>query len=149
MKNKIFFILDSKIRLSIKGNNIERFIKRLKTNNIDILNIKYIDSNNIIIDIYYKNYEKLLKIKTVYEVDVINYKGLKNIKEKIFNNKYIIISILICMIFLYILSNIVFNIEVITNDTNMKQTLLEELDENGLKKYNFKKSYFFQIYIVF
>ncbi len=141
MKNKIFFILDSKIRLSIKGNNIERFIKRLKTNNIDILNIKYIDSNNIIIDIYYKDYEKLLKIKTVYEVDVITYKGLKNIKEKIFNNKYIIISILICMIFLYILSNIVFNIEVITNDTNMKQTLLEELDENGLKKYNFKKSY--------
>ena len=47
--------MTSKIKLNVKGKNIERFIKRLKTNNIDLLKIEYIkyDEINIIIYISY------------------------------------------------------------------------------------------------
>ena len=30
--------MTSKIKINVKGKNIERFIKRLKSNNIDLLN---------------------------------------------------------------------------------------------------------------
>ena len=37
MKNKIIYDLKSKIKLNIKGKNINRFIVRLNNNKIDIL----------------------------------------------------------------------------------------------------------------
>lgn len=140
MKNSLYNNLISKINIKIIGNNKERIIKRLKNNNIDILNLKIIDEG-IIVKIYKKDYEKLLSIKTIYEVEVINYNGLYNIKNKIFDNKFIIISILICFIFLYLLTNLIFNIEIITNDSDMKLKIEQELKNNDITKYKFKKSY--------
>lgn len=39
------------------------------------------------------------------------------------------------------LSKITFSIDIITNDSKMKNQILEELSNQGLKKYNFKKNY--------
>ena len=75
MKNNILYILKSKLNINIKGNNIERFIKRLKNNNIDILNIKYISKEEINIKIYKYDYEKLIKLKTIYDIEIIDYYG--------------------------------------------------------------------------
>jgi len=47
MKNKIYYNLINKLVIKISGHNIERIIKKLKKNNIDILKLKYIE--NIII----------------------------------------------------------------------------------------------------
>jgi len=140
MKNSLYENLISKINIKIIGNNKERIIKRLKNNNINILSLKLID-DGIIVKIYKKDYEKLLSIKTIYEIEIINYNGLYNIKNKIFNNKFIIISILICFVLLYILTNLIFNIEIITNDKEMKLKLEQELKYNEIAKYKFKKNY--------
>ena len=48
---------------------------------------------------------------------------------------------MICLIWLYILSNIIFHIDIITNDTDMKNILIKELKEYKIEKYKFKKSY--------
>ena len=71
MKNYIYNLLVSTATLKIVGNNTERIIKRLKNNDIEILNLKYIDKG-IVVKIYKKDYEKLLSIKTIYEVDIIS-----------------------------------------------------------------------------
>ena len=47
MKNNLINKLQNKIKLNIKGKNIERFIKRLKTNQIDLLKIEYLKYNEI------------------------------------------------------------------------------------------------------
>ena len=140
MKNNIQNLLTSKISINILGNNIERIIRRLKNNNIEILNLKYIDGG-ISLKIYKKDYEKLLSIKTIYEIEIVNYSGLYNFKNKISNNKFIIMSILISFILLYIITNLIFTIDIITNDNNMKIKIEEELKNNGISKYKFKKSY--------
>lgn len=140
MKNYLQNLFISKVTLKIFGNNKERIIKRLKNNNIDILNLKYINSG-IIVKIYKKDYEKLLSIKTIYEVEIVSYSGLFNIKNNLSNNKVIIISILICLIILYFITNLIFSIDIITNDKNMKNKVLEELNNNGISKYKIKKNY--------
>ena len=140
MKNSIYDKLISKVCIKITGNNIERFIKRIKNNNIDILSLKYIDSG-IIIKIYKKDYDKLISIKTIYDIDIINYKGLYSIKNKMLESRFIILSILFCLIILYIFTNLIFEINIITNDKEMKLKLENELSISGISKYNFKKSY--------
>lgn len=140
MKNSVYNLLISKVTLKIIGNNKERIIKRLKNNNIEILNLKYIDSG-IIVKIYKKDYEKLLSIKTIYEVEIVNYNGFISFKNNINNNKFIIISILICLMLLYFVTNLIFSIDIITNDNDMKLKIEKELNNNGVSKYKVKKSY--------
>ena len=141
MKNYILYLLKSKIILNIKGNNIEKFIKRLKNNKIEILNISYVNKNEINIKIYKKDYDSILKLKTIYEINIIDYNGLIKIKNKILNNKFMITLIVISFSILYLITNTIFSIDVITNDSKMKQILKEELEELGIKKYKFKKDY--------
>ena len=107
MKNYLQNLLVSKVTLKILGNNKERIIRRLKNNNINILNLKYLE-DGIIVKIYKKDHEKLISIKTIYEVEVISYNGLYNFKNKILNNKFIIISILISLIILYLITNLLY-----------------------------------------
>lgn len=140
MKNYLQNILINKVILKIIGNNKERIIKRIKNNNIEILKLKHID-NGIIIKIYKKDLEKLLSIKTIYEIEIINYSGLFSLKTKLLDSKFIIISILICLMIIYFLSNLIFSIDIITNDISIKIKIEEELNINGISKYKFKKSY--------
>ena len=141
MKNYIGYLLKSKITLNVKGRNIERFIKRLKNNNIEILKIKNILNDEIIVKIYYEDYKKIIEIKTIYEITKIDYYGFIGFKNKILNNKFIILCVFISSIFVYLLSNIIFDIEILTNDSKMSNLLISELENYGIKKYNFKKNY--------
>ena len=141
MKNNVLYLLKSKLNINIKGHNIERFIKRLKTNNIEILNLKYISNSEINIKIYKYDYEEVIKLKTIYEIEIIDYYGITRIKNNLLNNKFIILFIFISFIFLYLITSIIFEIDVITNDSKMEKLLIEELNELGIKKYKFKKSY--------
>ena len=131
----------SKIKLNVKGKNIERFIKRLKINNIDLLKIEYIKYNEINIIIYKKDYDKLLELKTIYDVNIENIYGIIKVREVINIYKYIAIFILFGIFILLFLSNVIFHVDVIHNDKELRTFLLNELENYGIKKYNFKKNY--------
>jgi len=141
LKNYVIFLFRSKLNLNIRGNNVERFIKRLKNNNIEILNITYLSKDEINIRIYKEDYDGVMNLKTIYEIDILDYYGTVRLKNNIFDNKFVIISILVAFVFLYFITNMVFSIEVVTNDSKMSETLKNELNEYGIKKYNFKKNY--------
>ena len=141
MKNYIFFLLKNKIYINVTGNNIERFIKRLKNNNIDLINIKHISYNSVNILIYKKDYDRVIELKTIYDICIIRYNGLVNIKKFILSNKYIIFFITVGIIYIYVVTNMIFFIDVITNDSNMEKSIKEELKNFGIEKYKFKKNY--------
>ena len=133
--------MTSKIKLNVKGKNIERFIKRLKSNNIDLLKIEYIKYNEINIIIYKKDYEKLLELKTIYDVNMIDIYGIIKIRKVINIYKYLIMFIIVGIIFLIFLSNVIFNVEVIHNDKDLRNLIINELENYNIKKYKFKKNY--------
>lgn len=141
MKNYILYILKSKLNLNVCGNNIERFIKRLKNNDIEILNIVKISDNEVNIKIYKTDYENVIKLKTIYEINILDYYGTVKLKNNIIFNKFIIILILLSLVCLYTITSIVFDIDVITNDSKMENILIGELKTLGIKKYSFKKNY--------
>ena len=141
MKNSVLYLMESKLNINIKGHNIERFLKRLKNNNIDVLNIIYISKDEINVKIYKKDYDKVIKLKTIYEIEIIDYYGLIKTKNDLLSNKYIIIFILISLVGLYLITSMIFEIDVVTNDSKMENIIISELEEYGIKKYKFKKNY--------
>ena len=133
--------LKSKISLNIKGKNINRFIKKLRTKKIEILNIKYINKNEADIIIYKKYYAEILKIKSIYEITELDVFGLIKIKRNLKISKHILIIISIFFIIFLIFTHIIFNIEVIHSNKDIRKLILTELEKEGIKKYSFKKSY--------
>ena len=141
MKNTFFNKFNSIIKIKIEGRNINNFIKRIIKNNINIIKYIPISYKEAILIISYEDYLKIKKIKTIYEITVISKYGRLKIKEKLKQNKYLLFFLIMGIILLYILSNIIFNIEVIHSSSEVKNLVYKELKENGIKKYIFKKSY--------
>lgn len=141
MKNKIIYDLKSKIKLNIKGKNINRFIMRLHNNKIEILKCINKNKEEIDIIIYEKDYEKLKQIKTIYNIEKLNTYGIIKIKKKLNLNKYLIISMILGLIILKTLTSIIFKIEIIYNDQETINFIKNELKQYGITEKTFKKSY--------
>lgn len=141
MKNSFINRLENTITVRIKGKNIERFIKRIVKLKIDLLKINYIKYNEVLIRIKKEDFERLEEVKTIYEVDVLEIHGMDKLKNILFQNRYIILSLLLGLILLLYLCNTCFSVEVIHNDEEIRNLLLEELNEKGIKKYHTKKNY--------
>ena len=133
--------LVSKISLNIKGKNINRFIKKLNNNKIEILSLKYKSKDEADIIIYKKDYSKLLKIKSIYEITELEIFGLIKIKKNLKLSKHIIIITFISFLIFLMFTNVVFKVEVIHSNKDIRDLLLKELDREGIKKYTFKKTY--------
>lgn len=131
----------SKVSLKIKGRNINRFIKKLTTKKINILSLNQINRNEVKILIYKEDYEEVLKIKSIYEVLEEDTFGYIKIKKLIKLNTHLIICILIGFVLFLLLTNMVFDIEVVHSNKDLRNLIKEELKENGINKYNLKKSY--------
>lgn len=141
MENGFVGKMTSKVKLNIKGKNIERFIKRLRSNQIDLLKITYLSYNEVNIIIYKKDYDKLIELKTIYDVTMVDFYGIIKIKEIANIYKYVVGFVTLGIALLIFLSHVIFNIEVIHTDSDVRNFLLQELENYGLKKYRLKKSY--------
>ena len=133
--------LISKISLNIKGKNINRFIKKLRTKRIEILSLKYKNPNEADIIIYKKDYETVLKIKSIYDVTELDVFGLIKIKRKIKISRHLIILTIIAFAIFLFFTHVIFDVEVIHSNKDIRNLLLNELKAEGIKKLSFKKSY--------
>lgn len=141
MKNSFFLKFKSKIKLKITGKNPNAFIKKLIFNKIELLDISNLKKNEVIIVIYKKDYEKLLELKTIYDVQEINIYGIIKIRHMVNMYKYLLLFIILGISLIIFLSNVIFDVEVIHNDSDVREFMIKELKEYNLKKYKFVKSY--------
>ena len=141
MKNNFFLFFKSKIKINIKGRKIERFIKRLADNKINIYNMEMINRNEANIVILKSDYLKVLNIKSIYEFNIVGGTGMIKIRKTLKLNSLILIFLVIGIIILQILSRMIFSIEVIHTDKSIRNEMLNELENYGLKIHAFKKSY--------
>lgn len=141
MKNSFLFSFKSSIVLNIKGKNINRFINKLIRQNIEILNIKNISYKEVEIRIYKCDLEKVQKIKTVYELQEIDSCGLIKIKRILNKNKILLLFIFLGFSLLLLLTNIIFDVEVVHNKKEIRELLLDELKKYDITEKKFVKSF--------
>ena len=126
------------IKIKIIGPRFNRFLKRLNDNNINVYKI-----NNNIITVNENDLDKINNLKTIYDIEIIEYSGIKKIIKNI--NSIFVLSLIISIIFLYINSKMILNINIITDDYGIKKLLNRELKANNIKKYSFIKDNYDQI----
>ena len=127
--------------LKVTGKHNQKFIQKLYQNKINLYKIKKISKDVIYIYIKKDNLERVLKLKTIYDVEVVGSTGFIKLEEQFKKNLILIISMLICVLTICGLSQIVFEVDIITNNKKLKENLSEELKKNGIYKYSLKKSY--------
>ncbi len=123
------------------NNNIKKFLEKCNKYNIELFNINYINKDKIIVKINKNDYKIIKRYNYYSDINIYKSLGIDNIKEKIFKLKYFILLFLVCIISMYVVSNIIFKINVIHSNKHIRELVKEELENYGIKKYSLKKDF--------
>lgn len=141
MKKKLLYFSSSNVKIRVRGRNVNLFIKRLIKNKINIIKVIPKSYKEVLLIVDYNDIDRINKIKTIYNIDIISYYGILRIFKYIKKNVFIISFLIIGIIIIYILSNIIFSIDIIHSNSNIISLVDNELKSHGIKKYGFVKSY--------
>lgn len=141
MKNKYFEKFDSIIKIKITGINIDNYIRRIIKRKINIIKLIPVSHKEAHLILKYQDYQKLTKYNTIYKLSIIEEYGSIKIKNNIKKNTILLIFILISIFIIITLSKIIFSIDIIHSDKQIRTLISNELNKYGIKKYTFKKSY--------
>ena len=141
MKNRYLEKFDSIIKIKIEGKNINNYIKRLIKRKLNIIKLIPISYKEVHLIVKYQDYKKITKYKSTYKISIINTYGTLKMKKTLKKNTILISSLLIGFIIITILSNMIFSIDIIHQDKQIRTLVKKELEINGIKKYQFKKKY--------
>lgn len=141
MQDSILNKFQNVLKVKIEGRNLERFIHRMLKNKIEIIEVKYQNYKEAYIKIFAKDYEKLEEIKTIYNISIVDSYGLIKIKKRVKYNTFLIGSLIIGFIAIIILTNMIFSIDIIHNNKDVRKLLLNELNNYNIKPGTFRKDY--------
>lgn len=133
--------MKNNVVLEVTGNNINRFLRRLIKNDIYIYDLKKISNKKIIITINTNDLDKVYDLKGTYDTKVIKYIGLISYKDTLRKNSVICIFLIFSLLFIILLSNFIFEIKIYHTNSSLKETIIEELKNNGIKPFSFRKSF--------
>ncbi len=117
-----------------------KYFKRIVSYHIYINKIKKQD-NYYLLYLDYDNYIKLDKFKKIYNIEFIGYKGLIKYKELLKKHYLFFIMVILGLSLIIFLSNIIFKIDIKTDDKEIEELVRRELESKGLSLYKFVRSY--------
>lgn len=130
----IYYILGY-ATISVEGYFIERFINICISKGIFLWNVKRKKSSFLFTNIAIKDFKKIRQIAktTKCHVKIEKKKGLPFLLHR-YKKRKIFIGLLVMMILIIIgLSNFIWNIEIIGNQTILSEELLSQINDYGLK----------------
>lgn len=134
--------LDKVIKIKVSGRNVDNYIKGIIKRKINFIKVIPISDSEVDIILRFNDYLELIKYKSVlYRVDIIDNMGILKLKDRLNTNKYLLIFMIFGLVLLYYLSNVIFKVEVIHHDKNIRDLVYDELEDYGIYKYSFKKSF--------
>lgn len=122
--------------LLISISDKENYLKVLVSKNIYYRNLVHKD--NLIYLVINESDLDILK-KEFLSLNVVKYYGKKRIKYFLKEHYIFILSFLFSYIVLVILSNVIFDVEVVTNNNKLKDKIYLYLKDYGIEKYKFVK----------
>ena len=126
----------NKVRIVVNENS-NKFLNYLIYNKI------YYDSLNqyneyFVLDVSYDDY---LYIRCRYKCHIVKYYGKKNIVNIYENNKYVLLSLIISFMLLFLLCNTIFDIKINSDDKDIVNIINNSLKDNDIDVYKRKVSF--------
>ena len=120
--------------------NYYNLLLKLNTLGVSVLEIKKLE-DCILVKTYLEDYKKIKKYLITYKVTIFSNTGIEKIKE--YGKKYwvFILANFIGIIILFFVNNIIFKIDIKSNNENIKNLLVIELEKHGLKTMSLKKKH--------
>ena len=91
MNHKFLNYFAGVVVIHAKGRKIDRFLSYLYKLKISLLKIEYVDRQNIIVKIYNNDLEKVINMKTTYDINVVGYEGKLRVKEGIKKHLFLLL----------------------------------------------------------
>ena len=134
-------LVNSYYYLNISGKNINRFIEKCRQKNINLLKINYVSYKEVNVKIKSEDYNKIKSLRIYYKIKILNKTGALRFKELLKYYKVFLIFCFFGFILLLFLSNVIFSVDVISDNFSLKSKVKRDLEYYGIKKYSLAKSY--------
>lgn len=141
MRNWYLERMEKLVKVSISGSNINNYLKRVIKKKIYIVKLIPISYKEVHVILKYNEYLKLLELKSIYEVSVLEYLGSKRIEHKINNNIILLFFLVLGLVGIIFLSKVAFRVDIIHADSEIRELVSRELKKYDVVKYRFKKNY--------
>lgn len=130
------------LNIEIEGYFVEKFINTCIAKNIFLWNIKRTKSTLVYCNIGIKDFKKIRNIakKSKCKVNIKTKKGLPFIFNKYKKRKIFLIFLFVIIVVISLLSNFIWNIDIIGNVNVAKEEIIKNLEEGGLKAGKLKKN---------
>ena len=124
----------------IKTSKKTRLLLKLNNLNVDIKEIGY-ERDYLKFQILESDLKKVRKYLFSFEVEVLDETGIYKLKQELKKNNLIITGIIFAVIIFLLLTNIIVEVNVIHEDSTLRELISESLKEKGVTPLSFKKSY--------
>ena len=132
--------MTNRYRIKITGKDPKYFLRHLIVKKIKLYNIIE-DHDGISLTVDEVDYAKILKMKTSYNIKIINRFGVAKLRYLLLKYKYILSFLFLTLGLMIILSHFIFFIDVIHSKEEMRELVENDLKEFGISKYRFRVSY--------
>ena len=132
--------MKDRVKVDLLVRNKKQFLKDLIARGFFMYSIEE-DGDYLSLVVDYDSYSEIVKSKIIKKHFIRRYYGKGRIKW-LFRKYGIFLFFLFFGILMNIfLSNLIFDIEVVTSNRSLKKQMLQDLEELGVKKYHFKLSF--------
>ena len=123
------------VKVTMEYNELLRILLRLDISYKDLV----INGDNIVFKIFSEDYEKF---KLYYkDIKIVRKLGINGVKSFIKKHYILLCSFIFTYIILILLSNVIFDVEIVSNNYELKRVINLYLEENNIKKHKFVKSH--------
>ena len=141
MRNRYLEQYNRRVKVRIVGSNINNYLKRIIKKKVRIICLIPVSYREVHVILDYSEYKKLLELKSIYEVSLLENLGSKRLEEKLGKNAILLTFMVLGLVIIIFLSRIVFSVEIVHQDREVRELLKEELKKLGVVKYSLKKNY--------
>ncbi len=132
--------MTNRYRIKITGKDPKYFLRHLIVKKIKLYNIIE-DHDGISLTVDEVDYAKILKMKTSYNIKIVNRFGVAKLRYLLLKYKYILSFLFLTLGLMIILSHFIFFIDVIHSKEEIRELVENDLKEFGISKYRFRVSY--------
>lgn len=128
--------------IKIKINTLKKteVIVKLNKLNVDIKNIIY-EKDGLTLEVLAKDLKRIKKYLFSIKIDIIDEIGIFKLKKIIKRNALFLVSIIFGILVFLILNNVIVEVNVIHENSDLRKMIKEDLAEFGVTPLSFKKSY--------
>ena len=119
----------------------DRFLRKLISSNIYFYDVKYIDKDKLLVKINLEDYKKVKRLGFFSKIKVVKYEGYVGIKKHFKNNLYFYLMAIFCFILMDIITSFIVSVEVIHENSRIRNLVTSELYDSGIKRFSLRKDF--------